>query len=186
MVPLTHLWLPILLAAVLVFVASSLVHMLLKWHNADYRPLPNEAEVLEALRKGAPAPGQYLFPHCADHRDMNKPEMQKKYEENPLGLVWLAAPGRPRLGKSMGFWFLFNVLVAFCVAYLTSRTVPPGAPGLHVFRVAGTAAFLAYAAGTAQGSIWMGKPWIATWKEMADGLLYALVSAAAFAWLWPN
>ena len=39
---LAQLWMPIVLSAVLVFAASSLIHMVLKWHNADYRPLANE------------------------------------------------------------------------------------------------------------------------------------------------
>lgn len=57
MIPLASLWLPIIVAAVLVFVASSLVHMVFKWHNADYLKLANEDEVRDALRESAPAPG---------------------------------------------------------------------------------------------------------------------------------
>ena len=40
MVPLTDLWLPILLSAILVFVASSVMHMLLTYHRSDYRQTP--------------------------------------------------------------------------------------------------------------------------------------------------
>ncbi len=185
-IPLTSLWLPILLSAIFVFVASSLIHMVIKWHNSDYRPFPNEAEVMEAIRKGAPAPGQYVFPHCADHRDLGKPEMRKKFEDGPMGLVYLARPGLPNMGKSLGTWFLLNLAVSFCAAYLTSRTVAPGTPYLQVFRVAGTVTFLAYAVGTIPGSIWMGKPWRVTIKEVADALIFGLVTAGAFGWLWPR
>ena len=37
MVSLADLWLPILLSAVLVFVASSLIHMVLGWHRHDFK-----------------------------------------------------------------------------------------------------------------------------------------------------
>ena len=36
MVGLAALWLPILLSAVIVFVASSLIHMVSGWHKSDY------------------------------------------------------------------------------------------------------------------------------------------------------
>jgi len=85
MIPLIQLWLPILLAAVLVFLASSLIHMVFKWHNSDYRPLPNEDEVLEAIRKGAAAPGQYLFPYCPNPKDMGTEEMSGNMTWGPLG-----------------------------------------------------------------------------------------------------
>jgi len=186
MIPLTQLWLPILLAAVFVFIASSIIHMVLKWHNADYRPLPNEDVVMEVLRKGGPTPGQYVFPHCKDYKDIKRPEMAKKFQQGPLGLLYLKAGGGPNMGPTLGLWFLFNVVVAFFVAYVVSRTVAPGTEYLQVFRVAGTVAFLAHATGTVPGSIWMGKPWRATLKEIADGLIYALVTAGAFGWLWPR
>ena len=35
-------------------------------------------------------------------------------------------------------------------------------------------------------AIWMGKPWSVAWKEVFDGLLYGLVTAGAFGWLWPR
>ena len=56
MAMLAQLWLPIVLSAVGVFVASSLIHMLFKWHNRDYRKLPNEDAVRAAINAGQPAP----------------------------------------------------------------------------------------------------------------------------------
>ena len=186
MVPLPHLWLPIVLAAVLVFITSSLIHMVVKWHNSDYRQLPDEAAVLAALRKDNPAPGQYMFPYCSDPKDFAKPDVRQRFLDNPKGLIYLKEPGLPGMGSQLGGWFIFNLLVSFCVAYVVSRTMPPSPHYLQVFRVAGTVAFLAYATGTAPASIWMGKPWRVTLKEMVDGLLYALVLAGTFGWLWPK
>lgn len=183
---LASLWLPILLSAVFVFIASSLIHMAFKWHNADYRPLPNEEEVRAALLKGSPAPGQYVIPHCLDPKEMAKEAVRRKFTEGPVGLIYLRAAGLPAMGSSLAQWFLFNVVIAFAVAYLTSRTCPAGTPYLQVFRVAGATAFLAHATGTIPNSIFMGKPWRVTLKEILDGLIYALLTAGTFGWLWPR
>ena len=57
---------------------------------------------------------------------------------------------------------------------------------LQVCRIVGTVTFVAYACGSVQQAIWMGKPWVSTGKEAADALIYAIVSAAVFGWLWPR
>jgi hypothetical protein len=186
MVTLPSLWLAILLAAVLVFVASSVIHMAVRWHNCDYRPLANEEEVRAAILKGRPAPGQYVLPHCGDYSRLGEPEMLKKFQEGPVGLLYLRAPGPPALGRSLGGWFLFNAVLSFCIAYLLSRTLLPGTPRLQVFRVAATICFLIHAGGAVPAAIWMGKPWRVVLKEAADGLLYGLATGAAFSWLWPR
>ena len=181
-----HLWLPILLSAVFVFLASSVIHMALKWHNADYHKLPNEEAVRAAFNAGAPVPGQYILPHCMDPREMAKEEVALRNSEGPVALVWLKAPGFPKMGGTLAGWFLFNLVLAFFLAYLAAHTLAPGAPYLQVFRVVGATAFLAHAAGTVPNSIWMGKPWSVTFKEILDGLIYALLTAGAFGWLWPK
>ncbi|HEY0351825.1 MAG TPA: hypothetical protein VGC48_06865, partial [Gemmatimonadales bacterium] len=66
MVHLGSLWLPILLASVLVFFVSFLVHMVLKYHKSDYSKLPNEDAVRAAIRSGNAAPAQYVIPYCSD------------------------------------------------------------------------------------------------------------------------
>jgi len=185
-VTLTQLWLPILLSAMCVFAASSLIHMVVKWHASDYNALPNEEEVRAAVRKGAPAPGQYVLPHCADMKDMGKPEMAQKYKDGPVGFLVITPSGPPAMGAFLAKWFAFTVLVAIVAAYLTSRTLAPGTHYLQVFRVAGAVSFVAYGFGAIPNAIWMGKPWKVTLKEMADGLLYALVLAGTFGWLWPR
>ena len=82
---LTELWLPILLAAVAVFVASSIFHMLIPIHKSDYQKLDGEDGILEALRAAGVKPGTYMFPACDSMKDMNSPEMKAKYEKGPVG-----------------------------------------------------------------------------------------------------
>ena len=50
MVGLTTLWLPVLLSAVLVFIASSIIHTLLNYHWTDWDKIPGEDNVLEAAQ----------------------------------------------------------------------------------------------------------------------------------------
>jgi hypothetical protein len=186
MVSLLQLWAPILLSAFLVFVSSSLIHMVLKWHNSDYRRLPNEDEIRAAFRKGNPAPGQYITPWCMDAKDMNSPEVTKKYEEGPIGLFYLSKPGRINMGPTLGKWFAFNILVSVFIAYVASRTLPIGTEYLKVFQVVGTVGLLTYAGGEIPSSIWYGKPWAVTGKQVVDSLIYGMVTAGTFGWLWPR
>ena len=88
--------------------------------------------------------------------------------------------------KFLGQWFAFCLVVGFCAAYLTGRTVASGAHYLIVFRVAGTAAFLAYSVGNLANGIWKGQPWSNVLKEVIDGLIYSLLTAGTFGWLWPR
>lgn len=186
MIPILDLWMPILAAAIFVFVLSSILHMVFKYHHSDYRPLPNEADTLAQLRSLGLTAGLYNFPYCAEPKEMGNPEMVKKYTEGPVGLMTVLPSGPPAMGKYLGLWFAYTVLVGIFVAYIAGRTLAPGAHYLAVFRFTGTVAFMAYGVGNIVNSIWKGQPWSATLKEVADGLLYSLMTAGAFGWLWPR
>jgi hypothetical protein len=182
-----ELWLPIVLSAVLVFVASSIIHMVLKYHNRDSTRLPNEDAVRAALRAGNPEPRQYIIPYSAEMKEMESPEMRQKFIEGPVGVLNLRRPGLPTMGPMLLQWFVYLLVVSFFVGYLAAITLPlPGAAYLRVFRVVGVAAFLAYGAGQIPAAIWMGKPWSVAWKEVFDGLVYGLLTAGVFGWLWPR
>lgn len=186
MVTLGSLLLPIVVSAVFVFITSTLVHMVFKYHASDYTRLPNEDAVRAALRSGNPAPAQYIIPYASSMKEAGTAEMKQKYLEGPVGVLNLKRPGHYSMGASLGQWFGFTLVVSLFVAYAASHALPPGTPYLQVFRVVGTIALLAYAAGQIPAAIWMGKPWAIAWKEVLDGLLYALVTAGVFGWLWPR
>ena len=183
MVPLSALWLPIVLSAIIVFVASSIMHMLLPYHRSDYGKLPDEDKVRTALR--GLQQGLYIFPFTS-HKDMKSPAMVEKYKEGPVGRMSIAPNGPPAMPKFLGLWFVYTLLVGFFVAYLTGHTVLTGANYLAVFRVAGTAAFMSYGLANFSNSIWKGQPWAMTIKEILDGLVYGLLTAGTFGWLWPR
>ena len=180
------LWLPVVLSAVLVFVLSSIIHMVLKYHNRDYRKLPNEDAVRAALRAGSPEPRQYVIPYCAEMKEMESPEMRQKFIDGPVGVLNLRRPGPPTMGPMLLQWFVYTLVVSLFVGYVAAHAIPVGASYLDVFRIVGAVGFLAYAAGQVPAAIWMGKPWAVAGKEVFDGLLYGLVTAGAFGWLWPR
>ncbi len=185
MIYLSDLWLPIVASAVIVFVASSILHMVLPLHRNDYAKLPNEDKALESLRSLGVQPGDYAFPCPDGPKDMNSPEMQEKYKAGPVGIVTVLPNGPPAMGKSLTLWFIYCLVMGVFVAYLTGRTVGAGNEYLTVFRVSSTVAFLGYGLGQAVDSIWKGVAWSTTFKHMFDGLVYALLTAGVFGWLWP-
>jgi len=185
MVTLSALWLPIVLSAVIVFVASSVMHMLLTYHRSDYSQLPDEDKVTATLRSLNLKRGLYVFPFCT-HKEMKSPAVQEKYKQGPVGFITVMPSGPPAMPKFLGLWFAYTLLVSLFVAYLTAHTVPVGSSYRAVFRVAGTAAFLAYSLGSLPAGIWKGQPANTTIKEAIDGLIYALLTAGTFGWLWPR
>ncbi|NUO81944.1 hypothetical protein HUU05_17870 [candidate division KSB1 bacterium] len=180
------LWLPILLSSVLVFLVSSVIHMMLPWHKGDYRKIPNEDKVMDALRPFAIPPGDYMVPRPSSMKDMSSPEFTEKMKKGPVMIVTVVPNGPASMGKNLALWFLYSVVIGFLAAYVAGRAVAPGEPYLHVFRYVGTTAFIAYAVALWQTSIWYHRSWITTLKVTIDGLIYALVTAGVFGWLWPK
>ena len=185
MVPLVSLWLPIVLGAVIVFIASSIIHMVLPYHRSNYRQLPEEDKVRALLRGLSLTPGLYMFPYCK-HEDMKKPETMEKFKEGPVGMLTVMPTGPVNMGKFLGQWFVYLLLVSFFTAYIAAHTVVPGAQYLAVFRVVGTIAFMTYGLSQIQNGIWGGIPWRVVTKNVFDGLIYGLLTAGTFGWLWPR
>jgi hypothetical protein len=186
MAHLLQAWLPILASAIGVFVASSLIHMVFKWHNSDYRALSNEAEVAAAIRAGAPAPGQYVIPHCPGMKDMANEATQAKFREGPVGFITLRPNGMPSMGSALGLWFAFTLLVATISAAIPLQIYGLGGERHAVAHLAALVTLLTYAGGSIQQGIWMGKPWRSVAKDLLDALIFAVVTAFAFAFLWPH
>lgn len=185
MVSLAALWLPILLAAVIIFIASSVLHMVLPYHKNDYSKLPDEEKTLAALRGLNLGRGLYIFPYCT-HDKMNTPEMVEKYKQGPVGHMTIFPSGKINMGKYLGQWFVYCLIVAFFAAYIVCHTLPEGAHYLKVFRVVGATIFMALGIGPLANGIWKGQPWGMTMKEVVDGLIYSLLAAGVFGWLWPR
>jgi hypothetical protein len=186
MVPITSLWVPILLSAVIVFVASSIVHMVLPLHRNDLRRLPKEDEVMQALRAFDIPPGDYAVPCAGSPEAMRSPDFIAKMKQGPVAFMTVVPAGPPSMGKSLVLWFVFCVVVSVFAAYIAGRAVGPGVDYLQVFRFAGCTAFVGYSMGFVPQSIWYHRNWGTTTRSMIDGLVYGLLTGGTFGWLWPR
>jgi hypothetical protein len=180
------LWLPILLSAVLVFIVSSILHMVLPLHRHDFAKLPQEDDLRADIRSRQVPPGNYVIPCPDSPSEMRTPEFRQKYEEGPVGFLYVLPSGPPAMGRALVQWFVYSIVIGIFVAYLTSRTVEAGASYWAVFRVAGATGFMCYALGSPIESIWMGRRWSTTFKNLFDGLIYSLMVAGSFAGFWPG
>jgi|CXWL01.1.fsa_nt_gi hypothetical protein len=183
---LSQLWLPIILSAVFVFIVSSIIHMALPIHKSDCKKIRNEGAVIEALRSNGVEPGEYMFPRADSMKDMCSPEMMEKVKRGPSGWLIVAPAGGFNIGKSLIHWFIYCLIVGVLSAYVGWYSLGVGAKYLTVFRITGTAAILGYAVGNIPNSIWKGASWSTTMKFIFDGVVYALVTAGTFGWLWPH
>jgi len=185
MVTVPELWLPIVVAAIAVFLVSSLIHMLLPYHRNDVQKLAVEDDVLAAIRRGPTEPGEYAVPH-ATMATMREAAFVEKRSAGPVALLTVTRGGLPTMGRELTLWFVYALVVSLFAAYVAGRAIGEGAVDYgEVFRFAATVAFAGYGLGIWQQTIWWGRPWATSAKSTFDALLYALVTGGVFGWLWP-
>ena len=186
MVSLLSLWLPILLSSVIVFVVSSIIHMMSPWHKNDYPKLENEEKILDALRGFSIPGGDYMMPMPSARAELRSSEFAERMKKGPLLTMTIWPGGAMNMSKPLIMWFLYSVVMGIFGGYVAGRALPTGAEYLQVFRFVGTTTFLGYAAALWQMSIWYRRSLRTTFKLTIDGLVYALVTAGTFGWLWPR
>jgi hypothetical protein len=182
--PFLSLWLPVVVSAVAVWILSAVLHMVLKYHRADYKGLSDEASVADALRKQSPAPAVYMIPYCTGEQ-MKDPATRKKYEDGPVALITVMRSAAPAMGKYLLQWLLYCLFASFVAAYVARLTLHPGGDGMLAMRVTGSVAFAAYTFGYFHDSIWQGIPWSNSIRGIIDAIIYSIATGAVFCWLWP-
>ncbi len=185
-VSLMDLWMPILLGSVLAWVASALIHMLLKYHNSDYLQLPNEDDVAASIGRGSPRPGVHSIPYCTDMGKLSDPAVQAKFINGPVALVTIFPNGMPPMGKFVGQQMLYFIVGCVMIGWCATLALAPGAVYMSVFGFVAPVAFLAFGWAVVPFSIWYGHAWSTTAKYLLDALIYGLLVAGCFAWLWPS
>jgi hypothetical protein len=186
MVPILALWLPIVVAAAVVFIASSVMHMALPYHKGDYRTVPNEDDVMAAMRKAGVKPGDYMMPRPGSMAAFKDPAFLEKYARGPVAMLTVMPGGKPNMAPQLAQWFVYCLVVGVFAAYIAGRALQPGAHYLAVFRFAGATAFIGYSLALWQDSIWYKKAVSTTLKNTFDGLVYGLLTGGVFGWLWPR
>lgn len=188
MVGVLALWMPILVAAVFVFVASSVIHMFLPYHRSDFKGVPDEDAFMDAVRGFNIPAGDYLVPRAGSPETMKSDAFKEKARRGPVLFMTVLPSGDPfSMGRQLLQWFFYCVIVGVFAAYITGRALGPG-PDLYraAFRLAGCTAFIGYSLAHMQRSIWYRQPWSTTAKNMFDGLVYGLLTGGTFGWLWPS
>ena len=185
MVALSSLWLPILVSAIVVFVASSVIHMMLGYHAADYPKVPAEDKVMDALRPFNIPPGDYMMPSPQGMNAMKDPAFIEKHKRGPVAIMTVFPSGEMGMGRQLATWFVFCLVVGVFSAYLTSRALPAGARYLDVHQFAGTIAFIGYSLAQWENTIWYRRKLATTLRNTLDGLIYGLLTGGVFGWLWP-
>jgi hypothetical protein len=186
MTGLSALWMPILLSSVIVFIVSSVLHTVLPWHKNDYPKLPNEDAFINAVRPLKLLPGDYMVPRCDNRKEMASPEFADKLKQGPVMILTVLPNGPMSMGRNLGLWFVYTVIVGVLAAYVAGRALPAGAPYRHVFRFVGATAFIGYTTALLQMWIWYRRAWGTTFRATVDGLIYASLTAGTFGWLWPH
>jgi hypothetical protein len=186
MVPIPSLWLPILLSAVVVFLLSAIIHMVLPYHRNDFKKVPQDDAFLDAVRKLDIAPGDYMVPYAASPEVCKDPAFVEKMKKGPIVTMTVMKGGPMSMGKELFQWFLYTIAVSIVAAYVTGHALGAGATYRQVFRFAGCVSFVAYGFALVQNSMWYKRNWGTTWKSIFDSLVYGLFTAGVFGWLWPK
>ena len=185
-VTLLQLWLPIILGGLFSWIASAIIHTVIKYHNADYKKLSNEDQVAAAFRQSQPKPGLYHMPHCIDMKEMQNESMQEKLKSGPIAMISVFENGLPKMGKLLIQQILFFIVACIMIAYIATLTLNSSSDFMSIFRILMIVGFLTFGYGIIPHSIWLGQPWANCIRYLFDALIYAVIIAATFAWLWPQ
>jgi hypothetical protein len=186
MTALTALWLPILVATVIVFLVSSVIHMAPLWHRGDLPAIPREAEVSAVLRPFAIPPGDYMVPRAADMEAMKSPEFAERVRQGPNMLVTVLPNTQWSMGRNLSLWFLYCLIVSILTAIVAGCAFPANPRYASLMRVVGVTSFMGYAVALWQMSVWYRRAWSMTFKVTIDGIIYGVLTAVAFGWFWPR
>ncbi|MDQ7048577.1 MAG: hypothetical protein Q9M92_03205 [Enterobacterales bacterium] len=178
------LWLPILLSAIAVFVASSIIHMLLGYHRGSYHKIPDEDTFLAKLQALELSAGEYMYPYAGDSAALNTQEFQDKMKNGPSGMLIAYPKGGYSMLKNLSWWFIYSLIVGCFTAYIAGIALPSDASYLKVMQLVGAVAFSGYGLALIQQSVWFSRPWSTTFKFLFDALIYGLVTGGVFGWLW--
>ena len=186
MTPFMSLLLPIVVAAFAVFILSTIIHMVMPWHKSDYAAVPDHDAATAAIGSLGLAPDDYAVPNPRLPNGGKNPNFIAEFERGPTFQMTLIPPGGMHMGKTMGTWFGFMLLIAAIAAWVTGSIVPPGGNTRAVFHYSAIVTACSYGFGAWPLSIWYHRKWSTAFKGTFDAILYGLATGAIFMWMWPK
>lgn len=176
------LWLPILLAGLATHIASTIAWTVLPHHKPEWKPLPAEDDLLDLLDAKQVTAAQYLFPYCDDQKQMASAEYKEKVLTRCRGMLILW-PTPPNMAMQILKTLAYFLVAAFLIGYIASIAFPAGETDkADIFALVFTAGLLCYALSPFPAVFWF-RQYFA--MNIVDGVVYALLTAALFTWLWP-
>ena len=186
MTPITSLLLPIVVAAFAVFVVSMIVHMAMPWHKSDFAVLPNQDAAIAAIQSLNLPPDDYAMPNVRLPGGARNPDFVAEFERGPTFHLTMMPAGGMHMGKFMGAWFGFMLLISAISAWVTGSIVPPGGNPRAVFHYSAIITTCSYGFGGWTLSVWYFRKWSTAFKGTFDAILYGLATGAVFMWMWPK
>jgi hypothetical protein len=174
-----ELWMPIVATGIATHIYSTLAWTVLPHHKPEWTKLPEEDETYQTLER-IPA-GQYVFPHASSQQDMQTESFQKKMKSRSgMLVIW---PSPTNMGKAIIQTLVSYLVVAFVIGYLASISLSKGAEFMKVMQFTMTAGLLAHIAAKFPFVFWFRRRII---MDVLDGVIFALITGAIFAALWPK
>jgi hypothetical protein len=186
MTPIMSLLLPIVVAAVAVFILSMIVHLAMPWHKSDYANVPNHDAAVAAIQSLNLAPDDYAVPNPQLPGGGKNPDFIAEFERGPTFHMTVIPSGGMPMGKYLGSWFGFMLLISAIAGWVTGSIVPPGGNRRAVFHYSAIITACSYGFGGWTLSIWYFRKWSTAFKGTFDAILYGLATGAVFMWLWPQ
>ena len=177
---LTSLMMPIMVSTVALFFASFLSWMVVPIHRKDWVKLGKEDDFLQAVGALGIAAGSYMFPGWNTPEEMKSDEYAKKWDAGPSGIITVFS--QVSMGKNLGLTFLYFLVVSFCLGYLATLALEPGAGFMAVFRFVSTAGLMTFLSAIVQHAIWFHNRIVG---HVIESVAYAGITGAVFAAMWP-
>ena len=111
--------------------------------------------------------------------------MKKKYVDGPIAFITLRKNGPPSMGMPLLLWFVYSIAIATLAGALAMQAYTGTSDAHAAGHLVGMVSLMAYAGGSVQMGIWMGKPWGSVAMDVLDAVIYGTISALTFMWLWP-
>lgn len=100
-------------------------------HDASYRPLPNDDQIIPTLQSNIPEEGLYYFPGMpeetpemsAEERKANMNTWMEKHKQGPIGMIVFHPQGQDPMMIGQFVWgLIIFIIAAFIAAWLLSRS----------------------------------------------------------------
>lgn len=112
-----------LIGGLVAFMWMNFSWMVLPWHFMTISTLPNDAPIAESLKNNVTESGLYILPWTSNKTEEAMAEVNQKMENGPYAYMVVYPDGfKKNTTKMMLFGLLFNIVIAFILTYLLTKT----------------------------------------------------------------